>query len=971
MLTRQNDGKLSKRVVMRMRLSSRQSLLVWVKRVCLGNLPSITSFFQYLMNNGISSSWPFAKSPPPVTVTQAHHGHRSEIQASVMTGKQYQCSIANCPERFDTLNEAHLHLSICPKAFPEDLRWLNDQGTLSALQRKRKVSRETPPAEKETTTCGTKRHKNYNGVRKLLVRASKSVVRPLLLLVKNGLLKTFKRKQQQPRERGRTMLKLPAYKGFYGGSTRDESERQTPHSQSMKQSATVFEMDTGSVGQQHYRNNLGIFDAPAELDEGAPRTEMDSSTPVSPQRSSRLGNVPMYIEMPSPAYSQQSTELPSPSAEDTQDIPQVPSQPFQSTRQSPIGSPADKDTSYSGGPCFGSTSGFQSSVSEDPLSRITHRSSKEQPLSHSINHFPAQSSLDLSHSLSSPFNEISSQKKTLSISSADALHLLQSEAIPLGCGSPSPKSQLPPGSIHHSPSQSPVQHPCSGQFPTQSKQSTSETELPPLQLSQSLVQPPAETPSPGVLSGTESLQAPRQSIPCSNQHSALTSGAIQSSSCVTSSSAHRRSDLDRPLSTSSLVEPHLTGSLLYAADKSITNDIDFEPNFHGDRSNIFRLNETSQSHVPRSGMRQRCETENPVPRIPLDVNRESSNFSHGIPNASNDNLCSLGTISSKIAELRSPDSSSVNSGVEIELHSNRHSRITDLEEQTLPYDTGGQSDEGDGNFLAGYEEQPLPHDIDERADTERDDDFHVSQYTRQGSLHYLFDDNNYTNEQEEGLTIEQREWSSRFPPQLPPIIPLYTDSETTVSHALASIYVAPNQNTGSAFSYLSTDFDLEAWLQPISDAFCDVVPSAPGPLEVEGDFGLGCPSVASMPAPTSTICATSFDSLCSDFMRFDKSTDLPRGSSLYDSRPLSIRHHSIEQMWSSPNSVPNEQQDFTLHLPANDAPFEETCLRDMGILHERSDMPSDSSSTPIPAQLQPNPLSKTNRDEHFKPNSTL
>ena len=206
----------------------------------------------------------------------------------------------------------------------------------------------------------------------------------------------FKKKKQKKRDRQISELQDNSERKDYHAGAVGNSPEQHAQGHALKPSVTVSEVDGIPVGRQTH-NDTGVYhDVPAELDEGAPRTEMESSAPVSPQRSPRLGNVPTYIEMPSPAYSRQSTGLPSPSAEDTQSISQALSQQqFHSTRQSPVPSPADEDTSQLGSPQFGSASAFQSP-------RFGHPSPEGQLPPFNLNHSPAQSPVDISPPRLSP-----------------------------------------------------------------------------------------------------------------------------------------------------------------------------------------------------------------------------------------------------------------------------------------------------------------------------------------------------------------------------------------------------------------------------------------------------------------------------------------------------------------------------------------------------------------------------------------
>ena len=187
------------------------------------------------------------------------------------------------------------------------------------------------------------------------------------------------------------------HKGYYGGPVGDESEPQYAPGHFQKPSLTASEVEAAPVGR-HSRNDTEIYHvAPAELDEGAPRGEMESPLSASPERSPRLGNKPTYIELPSPAYSRQSSGLPSPPAEDTQSISQALSQQhFHLTRQSPMTSPADEVSSQI------SASAFQSPQLDPAPARFGHPSPEGQLPPFNLNHSPAQSPVDLSQPRSSP-----------------------------------------------------------------------------------------------------------------------------------------------------------------------------------------------------------------------------------------------------------------------------------------------------------------------------------------------------------------------------------------------------------------------------------------------------------------------------------------------------------------------------------------------------------------------------------------
>ena len=227
------------------------------------------------------------------------------------------------------------------------------------------------------------------------------------LAIIGGVL-LWRKKQQKRKEHDRMLaahveLSGAEHKGYYGGALDNGSDQQSTRGHSQKPSFAVSEADSNVVGQRHSRNGGGLHPPLVELDEGAPRGEMESVAATSPPRSPRLGNVPTYIEMPSPTFSGQST-MASPTAEDARSASQALStQDYHSTRQSPLPSPPDEN-SQAGSPLTHPASAFVSPQLEAAPSRFGHPSPEGQLEPFSLSHSPAQSPIELqsSGSLSGP-----------------------------------------------------------------------------------------------------------------------------------------------------------------------------------------------------------------------------------------------------------------------------------------------------------------------------------------------------------------------------------------------------------------------------------------------------------------------------------------------------------------------------------------------------------------------------------------
>ena len=197
-----------------------------------------------------------------------------------------------------------------------------------------------------------------------------------------------KRKQQAERRfalAGPAELSATENRGYYAGPPDDglDSEGSTK-----EQSSAVSEMDSPDIGKRQFH---GLhLDALIEMDEGAPRSEMESPTTSSPPRSPRHGNIPTYIEMPIPTCSRQSN-LALPSVE-VAVSPALSTQGNHPTRQSPLISSPDESGNQAGSPHF--ASGFVLPQLE-ATSRFGHPSPEGRLDPFSLNHILAHPLIEL------------------------------------------------------------------------------------------------------------------------------------------------------------------------------------------------------------------------------------------------------------------------------------------------------------------------------------------------------------------------------------------------------------------------------------------------------------------------------------------------------------------------------------------------------------------------------------------------
>ena len=165
-------------------------------------------------------------------------------------------------------------------------------------------------------------------------------------------------------------LSATDHRGYYLGLS-EERLGQRPHTQghSSKPSISVSEVGDSPITRRYSCSGTAVAcNTPAELDEGAVRAELENYIPPSPPRSPRLGNVPTYIEMPSPTFSRHS-DPPSVPFKDTQSVPQF----FSHHHRTDLHfSPADTVYSQSGSPKSGLPSAFQSPQSS-PEYRILYQ----------------------------------------------------------------------------------------------------------------------------------------------------------------------------------------------------------------------------------------------------------------------------------------------------------------------------------------------------------------------------------------------------------------------------------------------------------------------------------------------------------------------------------------------------------------------------------------------------------------------
>ena len=899
LLIRRNDGELLEYLMMlvtsffRVLPVRRRSLPLFPKMMSLGKYLPAMHLLTMKLSCRIRPSQTLAMSSHPSKATHTRYQDYLETQITLESKLVYQCLSTSCPQKFDTLNKAQLHLTVCPGASQEHPLWFNGQPFSSDGQA-------TPHAGARVLGF-SERGIKFGGVQKLL-RASKSCVRPLLLFIpcqEKSLLRTLKRKREERSRQYRENLpELPGvseHKGFYGGPREWDLDRSEMCGHLFKPCATISECDGVPVRQSY------------ELDDGAVRSEMESSVSASPT-SPRDGNQPTYIELPSPTYSRPCSRQSQPPAEDIQSVARI-EQHSLLTRQSSANSlPIDQADGQTDDPHFVSPSAFQPQLLGAAPSRLDPLSSETHPPPISLDHSPTQSPTKLSSPTLLPFPK--SQLMHQRSSPISTCQSTQARAIPSDNGNLDTQTQYLSCNFRAFP-----------------------------------VQPSVALPSSELLLDIESHQAFPQLVPHSHQQLALDSGVRQGHVDETVSSMNQQTDRDWRFSTNGLIASYHVDYIESAVDGATDRPLSI-PKFLSNKINRASHDEACIPIVSQSKSRQACKTKIHTSPISLGRKRKSSSARHDTPPWSSDNVAPANTTINESRIFPKPDLVSPKANVEIQFVSTCHSRVEN------------------------FEESPLPSDSDEQSEMEgNDDDSTISECTSQRLPDAPDDDASRGDEQENGSISVQRNCYHEHLPQLPPIAPSYSDLEMTVSNDPTEVYIDQDQDLTQFDSHTIPDTGIDnIWLPQIPNTFDFAFPDLLGTgneIELGGNPIVAAPA----PAPASTNEVIPIHDAFSTLLPLGESAGLCGSVTSRDAQTLSGHRSSIEQTWFP--FISNGIHDLMLQLPIGDPTFEEACLRDMGILHDRSQVTNNLSSIPPPAQQQLNHSTGLRPDEYSKPKAAL